>query len=193
METNKAVSLSPAELERLAQSVEDFTSDKPAVELDGSEEILEMTGSTTSQKEASPLSVGPLFGEVGSIAELQDKLNEMIPDKMAFKIGEVSEITNIKPYVLRYWESEFETLSPQKSAFNQRMYTRRDVENVLLIKKLLYEDKFSIAGAKKKLKELKRELRAEKQWDQVQGKYDRAIERIQELISDIQRIKALFS
>ena len=63
---------------------------------------------------------------------------------MAFKIGEVAELTELKTYVLRYWESEFEALNPQKSAFNQRMYSRRDVETVLLIKKLLYEEKFSI-------------------------------------------------
>ena len=77
-------------------------------------------------------------------------MDARIPNKLFFKIGEVCEITETQPYVLRYWESEFDALAPQKSAFNQRMYTRRDVETVLLIKKLLYEEKFSIAGAKKK-------------------------------------------
>lgn len=80
-----------------------------------------------------------------------------IPDRMAFKISEVSRITGIKAYVLRYWETEFAFLTPQKSKTNQRMYTKKDIENVLLIKKLLYEEKYSIAGAKRRLKEMKKE------------------------------------
>ena len=59
-----------------------------------------------------------------------------VPNKMAFKIGEVADITGVKPYVLRYWETEFDTLSPQKSAYNQRMYLKKDVETVLLIKNI---------------------------------------------------------
>lgn len=76
----------------------------------------------------------------------------VIPDKLYFKIGEVSQITGVKPYVLRYWESEFKLVSPGKSKSNQRLYRRKDVENILRIKKLLYEDRFTIAGAKKTLK-----------------------------------------
>jgi DNA-binding transcriptional MerR regulator len=76
----------------------------------------------------------------------------MIPDKLYFKIGEVSQITGVKPYVLRYWESEFKLVSPAKSKSKQRLYKRRDIENILRIKKLLYEDRFTIAGAKKTLK-----------------------------------------
>src|ERR1700721_2077537 len=94
--------------------------------------------------------------------EVQIDLGEiarMVPDKMAFKIGEVAEIAALKTYVLRYWETEFDALSPQKSAFNQRVYSRRDVETVLLIKKFLYEEKFSIAGAKKKINDLRKELK----------------------------------
>jgi len=76
----------------------------------------------------------------------------VIPDKLYFKIGEVSQITGVKPYVLRYWESEFKLVSPGKSKSNQRLYRRKDIENILRIKKLLYEDRFTIAGAKKTLK-----------------------------------------
>lgn len=78
--------------------------------------------------------------------------SSVIPDKMYFKIGEVSKITGVKPYVLRYWESEFKLLTPSKSRSKQRLYRRRDIESVLQIKKLLYEERFTIAGAKKTLK-----------------------------------------
>ncbi|MCK5795637.1 MAG: MerR family transcriptional regulator, partial [Deltaproteobacteria bacterium] len=74
-----------------------------------------------------------------------------IPDKLNFKIGEVSRIADVKAHVLRYWESEFAALRPQKTSSNQRIYARRDVEIVLLIKKLLYEEGFTIAGAQKRL------------------------------------------
>ena len=120
------------------------------------------------------------------------EISRMIPNKMAFKIGEVAEITGLKTYVLRYWESEIEALNPQKSAFNQRMYSRRDVETVLLIKKLLYEEKFSIAGAKKKLKEVRRELKSEKQIIEVQNRVDTTIERVSELVEEIASLKRLF-
>ena len=72
-----------------------------------------------------------------------------IPDKMFFRIGEVAEITGVKPYVLRYWESEFRLLRPNKNKSGQRVYRRRDVETALEIKDLLHQRKFTIAGAKK--------------------------------------------
>jgi DNA-binding transcriptional MerR regulator len=74
-----------------------------------------------------------------------------LPDKIYFKIGEVSEIVGVEPYVLRYWESEFSALKPSKSRSQQRMYKKRDVELLLKIKKLLYDEMYTIAGAKKKL------------------------------------------
>ena len=77
-----------------------------------------------------------------------------IPDKTYFKIGEVSQITDIKPHVLRFWEAEFKLLSPNKSKGKQRVYTRRDIELVLHIKELLKNDKFTIEGAKGKIKEV---------------------------------------
>ena len=74
-----------------------------------------------------------------------------IPEKLFFKIGEVCDITEIQAHVLRYWESEFPMLAPQKNRAGQRTYRKRDVEMVLRIKELLYEDQYTIAGAKKRL------------------------------------------
>src|ERR1700691_4806748 len=75
-----------------------------------------------------------------------------IPDKLFFRIGEVSQLVGVEPYVLRYWESEFPGLSPKKSNTGQRMFRRKDVEMLLNIKQLLYEKKFTIEGARKALK-----------------------------------------
>jgi DNA-binding transcriptional MerR regulator len=78
-------------------------------------------------------------------------MERKIPNKLFFKIGEVCEITDTQPYVLRYWESEFPALAPAKNTSGQRIYRRRDIETVLRIKQLLYEEGFTIAGAKKRL------------------------------------------
>ncbi len=74
-----------------------------------------------------------------------------IPEKLFFKIGEVCELAGVQAHVLRYWESEFSTLAPQKNRAGQRVYRKRDVEMALRIKELLYEDQYTIAGAKKRL------------------------------------------
>jgi DNA-binding transcriptional MerR regulator len=78
-------------------------------------------------------------------------MDRKIPNKLFFKIGEVCEITDTQPYVLRYWESEFPALAPAKNSSGQRIYRRRDIETVLRIKQLLYDEGFTIAGAKKRL------------------------------------------
>jgi len=78
----------------------------------------------------------------------------IIPDKTYFKIGEVSKLIEVKPYILRYWESEFRVLRPQKSRSKHRLYRRRDVEVLLQIKCLLYDEKYTIAGAKRRIREL---------------------------------------
>ena len=80
-----------------------------------------------------------------------------IPDKMYFTIGEVSDLCGLEPFVLRYWQTEFGQLRPSKSPRGQRMYQKKDIEAVLRIKKLLYEEKFTIDGARKRLKELRKE------------------------------------
>jgi DNA-binding transcriptional MerR regulator len=74
--------------------------------------------------------------------------------KLYYRIGEVSRITGVKPYVLRYWESEFRWMAPAKSRSKQRLYRKRDIEVIQLIKRLLYDERYTIAGARKKLREL---------------------------------------
>ena len=74
-----------------------------------------------------------------------------IPEKLFFKIGEVCDIAGVQAHVLRYWETEFPMLQPQKNRAGQRTYRRRDVEMALRIKQLLYDEQYTIAGAKKKL------------------------------------------
>ena len=76
----------------------------------------------------------------------------LIPDKLYFRIGEVATLCRLPAYVLRFWESEFPQLKPVKSSTGQRMYRRRDVENVLRIKQLLYEQGFTIVGARQQLR-----------------------------------------
>lgn len=84
----------------------------------------------------------------------------VIPEKIYFRIGEVSELAKLPTYVLRFWETEFAQLRPTKSSTGQRMYRRRDVEYVMQIRKLLYEDGFTIAGAREKLREEHRQQRS---------------------------------
>lgn len=75
-----------------------------------------------------------------------------LPSKLFFRIGEVSRITGLEPYVLRYWETEFPHLRPEKRKSGQRLYTRKDLDNILQVKQLLYRDGFTITGAKKKIR-----------------------------------------
>jgi DNA-binding transcriptional MerR regulator len=86
----------------------------------------------------------------------------LIPDKLYFRIGEVATLCHLPAYVLRFWESEFPQLKPVKSSTGQRMYRKRDVENVLRIKQLLYEQGFTISGARQ-------HLRTENKSDKSQG------------------------
>lgn len=77
-----------------------------------------------------------------------------IPEKLFYKIGEVSRIAGVEPYVLRYWETEFPFLKPRKTASGQRVYSRKDLEMVLQIKRLLYEERYTIEGVRKKFGEV---------------------------------------
>lgn len=74
-----------------------------------------------------------------------------IPDKAYFRIGEVSSILGVEPYVVRYWESEFKSIKPVRTKSDQRLYRRKDLEELLIIKELLYKDHFTIKGAKKQI------------------------------------------
>ena len=76
---------------------------------------------------------------------------EKLPDKLFYKIGEVSRITKVEPYVLRYWETEFPFLRPRKSRSGQRVYVRKDVDQILRIKELLYDQKYTIEGVRLRL------------------------------------------
>jgi DNA-binding transcriptional MerR regulator len=84
-----------------------------------------------------------------------------IPEKLYYKIGEVAKFTGIKTHVLRYWETEFKAIRPNKSRSNQRLYRKQDVELILRLKDLLYNQGFTIAGARKKLREKPAEKVAE--------------------------------
>jgi len=79
-----------------------------------------------------------------------------IPNKAYFRIGEVSRILDVEPYVVRFWESEFRSVRPERTSSAQRVYRRKDVEELLLIKKLLYEERFTIDGAKRQLIRMKK-------------------------------------
>lgn len=86
---------------------------------------------------------------MGDAAQIMAGEQPEIPDKLYFRIGDVSRLADLKPYVLRYWESEFPALAPKKSGTNQRLYRRKDVELILEIKSLLYDKRYTIEGAKK--------------------------------------------
>jgi DNA-binding transcriptional MerR regulator len=81
-----------------------------------------------------------------------------IPDKTYFRIGEVSKILGVDPYVIRYWETEFKSIKPVRTRSDQRLYRRKDVEALLVIKNLLYADKYTIRGAKRQLSKMKDEM-----------------------------------
>lgn len=121
-----------------------------------------------------------------------------IPDKLGFKIGEVADLLGIKQYVLRYWETEFDALKPKKATNNQRLYTKKDVENAYLIRKLLHRDRFSIEGARSAMRELKAHVKKEKDLSQTFYKIDHAFESIEDkaknLAHDIKKVRLqLFS
>jgi len=107
-----------------------------------------------------------------------------IPDKSYFRIGEVGRILGVEPYVIRFWESEFKSVRPIRSRSDQRLYRRRDVEELLTIKFLLYEDMFTIAGAKKRLARMKRvESTPENKSDGVLADIKRELKEIKKIIS----------
>jgi DNA-binding transcriptional MerR regulator len=125
-------------------------------------------------------------------SQLQKEVSA-IPEKLAFKIGEVAEIAGVKPYVLRYWETEFDQLSPEKSAKNQRVYLKRDVEMVLMIKKLLYRDRFSIEGARVALNRLKRDSKQVKSVGGALNQIEEVRHQLEDILLHISSLKQLVS
>ncbi len=114
-----------------------------------------------------------------------DKKEPSIPEKLYYKIGEVSEITGIEPYVLRYWESEFRIVSPSRTHSKQRLYRKKDLELILEIKKLLYEEKFTIAGAKKKLQRIKGAKEQQMKLELPEKKFREALIRVKKELEDL--------
>lgn len=164
---------------------------------EGLDADIELTASAGVLAEISSEIQGRLDFDESTTSNLEDQqlIEDIrnIPDRLAFKIGDVADIVDVKQYILRYWETEFEVLKPKKSRQNQRMYSRKDIENILLIKKLLYRDKFSIEGARRALKSLKAQVKETKQWDQVADRYEHALEQVKSLLGDIRNVKSLFN
>jgi DNA-binding transcriptional MerR regulator len=102
-------------------------------------------------------------------------------------------MVGVKQYVLRYWESEFEMLRPKKSKNGQRVYSRRDVETALMIKKLLYADRFSIEGARAALKQLKSQVKEEKGIKALAQTQESAVTKLRGLVDEIRRIQEIFA
>lgn len=188
------------EMDRLAELRGEATmtggSAAAAVEREEVQLSFEETELTFTENEDNPSIPLTIREPVSLPAALVDEklLEEIqsIPDKMGFKIGDVADILGIKQYVLRYWETEFDVLKPKKAANNQRMYTRKDVENALLIRKLLHRDRFSIEGARNAMKELKSAVKKEKEMTQVMHKIGNMNESIEDLVSDIRRVRLMF-
>jgi DNA-binding transcriptional MerR regulator len=113
-----------------------------------------------------------------------------IPDKLYFKIGEVCELTGVKQHVLRYWETEFAILHPQRASSRQRLYRRSDVENILRIKRLLKNEGFTISGAKKLLA---REQRGEQEEAAVESPAEApsVVAAMQSIRHELQELKRL--
>lgn len=152
--------------------------------------VEEVELNSEAEKRYAPSASAPGGVAVEVDSALESELSR-IPDKLAFKIGEVAEILGVKAYVLRYWETEFEILKPKKSKHNQRMYERKDVENLLLIKKLLYRDRFSIEGARTALKKLRKDNVRVKQIKTMAEHIDEAKDRVLDLIDEIALFREL--
>lgn len=114
-------------------------------------------------------------------AENIEKAQRPFPDKLFYKIGEVSRIAGVEPYVLRYWETELSSLRPRKNKSGQRVYIKKDLELVLHIKKLLYEERYTIEGVRIKFGDNK----ASKQNQAVQSSAKEVIEKVRKRLRDI--------
>jgi DNA-binding transcriptional MerR regulator len=114
----------------------------------------------------------------------------IIPDKLYFRIGEVASLCRLPAYVLRFWETEFPQLKPVKSSTGQRMYRQRDVENVLRIKKLLYDEGFTIAGARQ---HLKAELKPSRRQDGLPFPKPRSADHLKKVRQGLQEILGILN
>lgn len=141
--------------------------------------------------ESEPLSLPAALCDDQLLNEIQN-----IPDKMGFKIGDVADMLSVKQYVLRYWESEFDILKPKKAGNNQRLYTKKDVENAFLIRKLLHRDRFSIEGARSAMKSLKsfvrKENKKEMELKQAFTRIENYHQDLEDIALQIRRVRQLF-
>ena len=114
-------------------------------------------------------------------------MNQKIPDKLFFKIGEVANLTGVEQHVLRYWEDEFEVLQPKKKKSGQRFYEKKDIELIFKIQRLLYLERYTIAGAKQKMKASKNKK------SKLSLGFDREsyLEQKRDIISDLESILEL--
>jgi DNA-binding transcriptional MerR regulator len=110
-------------------------------------------------------------------------MDRPIPDKSYFRIGEVSRLLNVQPYVIRYWESEFKTVRPIRTRSDQRLYRRRDVEELLTIRKLLYEENFTIHGARKQLQKIRGEGAFTSARDDLLSEIERVLREIRGIVA----------
>ncbi len=117
-------------------------------------------------------------------------MTPVLPEKIYFKIGEVSDIVGVEPYVLRYWETEFDLLKPSKAPSKHRLYKKRDVELLLDIKRLLYTEGFTIEGARKKLREVKKEEKDQLKLPLADQKYKSALIKVKK---DLEALRKLLS
>ena len=114
-------------------------------------------------------------------------MNQKIPDKLFFKIGEVANLTGVEQHVLRYWEDEFEVLQPKKNKSGQRFYEKKDIELIFKIQRLLYLERYTIAGAKQKMKASKiKNLQLSLGFDR-----ESYLEQKRDIISDLESILEL--
>lgn len=111
-------------------------------------------------------------------------METIIPEKAYFRIGEVSKIINVEPYVIRYWETEFKTVNPVRTKTAQRLYRKKDVQELLTIKDLLYLQRFTIDGAKKQLHKMRGNI------DELETK-DFEKQKLNQIKKELQKIRAL--
>jgi DNA-binding transcriptional MerR regulator len=126
------------------------------------------------------------------LTKRQFRTDPISSERLYYRIGEVSQITGLKPHVLRYWESEFRVIRPYKAGSPQRLYRKKDLDLILKIKKLLYEEGFTIAGARKKIRDVEREesrsLRVKAVDNGSEGEERRLLFLIREELQGIKRI-----
>jgi DNA-binding transcriptional MerR regulator len=131
-------------------------------------------------------------GTLARLLKIREYENSISSERLYYRIGEVSRITGLKPYVLRYWESEFKVIKPHKEGSFQRLYRRKDLDLILKIKKLLYEEGFTIAGAKKKIRDMERAENSQMQLRLVEretnGKDNELLVAIREELKGIRRM-----